>query len=377
VAIRKRHWIVDGIERSRWVVNYTDMSGKRRLKTFSTKKEAVAFSIVAHHEVKRGIHTPASISPTVVQATELWIRNSEAEGLELATIKQRQSHLRVHIQPYFGTEKLASLTTPRITQFLESLRDGGTSAIMRRKALTTLKATLKYSQSKGWVAQNVAAGIQLKSDGRDNKGPLREGFDFPTKAELRKLMDTAVPNRRPLVVTAIFTGMRISELRGLRWTDVDLKAGEIHVRQRADNYNKIGRPKSKAGSRNIPLPPMVIHALKTWKLACPRGDLDLVFPAADGSVESYFSIRRTFWIPLLLDCGIADSGRAKYSFHSLRHAAASLFIAHLGWTPKRLQAVMGHASIAMTFDTYGHLFTDPDDDRQAMKKLEAAVLTKA
>jgi integrase len=228
------------------------------------------------------------------------------------------------------------------------------------------------------VAQNVAAGIKLKSDGRDSKGPLREGFNFPTRAELRKLMDTASPDRRPLVVTAIFSGMRISELRGLRWTDVDLKAGEIHVRQRADNYNKIGRPKSKAGSRNIPVPPIVIHTLRQWKLACPRGDLDLVFPAANGGVESYFTLRRGLWIPLLLECGICDeSGRAKYSFHSLRHAAASLFIAHLGWTPKRLQAVMGHASIAMTFDTYGHLFTDPDDDRQAMKKLEAAVLTKA
>jgi hypothetical protein len=148
MAIRKRHWTVNGVTRWRWIVNYTDMSGKRRLKTFNTKKEADVFSVVAHHEVRRGIHTPASISPTVIQATELWIRNSEAEGLELATIKQRQSHLRVHIRPYFGTEKLASLTTPRITQFLEDLRDGGggVSLVMRRKALATLKATLKFAE---------------------------------------------------------------------------------------------------------------------------------------------------------------------------------------------------------------------------------------
>jgi len=59
---------------------------------------------------------------------------------------------------------------------------------------------------------------------------------------------------------------------------------------------------------------------------------------------------------------------------ALRHAAASLFIAYLGWTPKRLQAVMGQASIAMTFDRYGHLFADHDNDREAMKKLQAAVI---
>jgi integrase len=58
----------------------------------------------------------------------------------------------------------------------------------------------------------------------------------------------------------------------------------------------------------------------------------------------------------------------------LRHAAASLFIAHLGWTPKRVQTVMGHSSIAMTFDLYGHLFEDHDADREAMKKIEAAVI---
>jgi len=58
----------------------------------------------------------------------------------------------------------------------------------------------------------------------------------------------------------------------------------------------------------------------------------------------------------------------------LRHAAASLLIAHLNWTPKRVQAVIGHSSINMTFDLYGHLFEDHDADREAMKKIEAAVV---
>jgi integrase len=73
-------------------------------------------------------------------------------------------------------------------------------------------------------------------------------------------------------------------------------------------------------------------------------------------------------------CGITGGdGRARYPFHSLRHAAASLFIAHLSWTPKRVQAALGHSSIKMTFDTYGHLFADHEGDREAMKKLEAAI----
>jgi integrase len=66
--------------------------------------------------------------------------------------------------------------------------------------------------------------------------------------------------------------------------------------------------------------------------------------------------------------------RGKYGFHMLRHAAASLFIQHLGWSPKRVQTVMGHSSINMTFDLYGHLFEDLAADREAMKKVEAAII---
>jgi integrase len=64
----------------------------------------------------------------------------------------------------------------------------------------------------------------------------------------------------------------------------------------------------------------------------------------------------------------------KFGFHALRHVAASLFIAYLGWTPKRVQVVMGHSSITVTFDLYGHLFEDKAADREAMGKLEAAIV---
>jgi integrase len=79
--------------------------------------------------------------------------------------------------------------------------------------------------------------------------------------------------------------------------------------------------------------------------------------------------------PLQIKCGLVDEdGKARYGFRSLCHTAASLFIAHLNWTPKRVQTVMGHSSIAITFDRYGHLFGDHEGDREAMKKLEAAVV---
>jgi integrase len=178
--------------------------------------------------------------------------------------------------------------------------------------------------------------------------------------------------------------MRASELRGLPWSDIDLDGGVIHVRQRADAWNKIGAPKSKAGKRDIPLAPIVVNALRQWRLECPKGEFDLVFPNGSGNTESLSNIWKRCWIPLQLKCGmVSESGKKhsddrpilapRYGFHSLRHAAASLFIRYLGWSPKRLQTVMGHSSVRMTFDLYGHLFEDVEADRADMAKIEAAI----
>jgi integrase len=376
MSIRKRTWSSGGVERTAWVVDYFDQAGKRRLKTFDTKKAADAWAVTARHEVSQGTHTPASASVTVTEATERWIADCEANGLEFGTIKQRKEHLRLHIAPFLGREKLSSLTAPRVHQFVADMRKAGRSLAMRRKVLTNVKSMLSFAQGQGLVAQNVARGVKIKSDERATAtGPLRAGVDFPTRAELRTIMDTATGRWRSLVIAAVFTGMRASELRGLTWDNVDLDEGVIHVRQRADAWSKIANPKSKAGKRDIPLAPMVVNTLKEWRASCPAGALGLVFPNTLGNVESQANVLSRFWFPLQVQAGlITEKGEPKYTFHSLRHAAASLFIAHLGWTPKRVQSVMGHASVTMTFDRYGHLFEDREGDREAMKKLEAAIV---
>src|SRR5262249_55012005 len=106
---------------------------------------------------------------------------------------------------------------------------------LRRKVLTNIKTILAFAQGQGLVAQNVAPGCEDQERWRAH---LRAGRDFPAMAELRTIMAEATGRWRPFVITAIFTGMGASELRGLKWSDVDLNAAIIHVRRRAEAWGK-------------------------------------------------------------------------------------------------------------------------------------------
>jgi integrase len=173
---------------------------------------------------------------------------------------------------------------------------------------------------------------------------------------------------------AIFTGMRISELRGLAWSAVALDRKSIRVMQRADEYGKLGAPKSRAGAREIPMAPIVGAVLEEWKAICRTSAEGLVFPNSVGKIQNYSNIYNRVFKPMLVENGITDaSGRAKFGIHSLRHAAASLFIEQ-GWNPKKIQTLLGHASINMTMDVYGHLFESPEEDVAMFEKLENDLL---
>lgn len=229
-----------------------------------------------------------------------------------------RQHLRLHIIPYLGKLKLAQLSVPVIRKFEDDLRAGTydgapRSAAMVKRVVVSLGALIADAQERGRVAQNVVRSLRgRRKRGKERKaerrqrGKLKVGVDIPTPAEIKTMVAHLDGKWRPLLLTAIFTGLRASELRGLRWADVDLKKAELHVRQRADRYQVIGKPKSEAGERTVPLPPILVTTLREWKLACPRTDLDLCFPTAvgyrsgrqGGKPQHYVNIIRRGFLPL-------------------------------------------------------------------------------
>src|SRR5262249_53267230 len=159
----------------------------------------------------------------------------------------------------------------------------GRSLDMAKRVIISLGSILGHAMASGLVAHNVVKeqprehrARQRKRESRQRRN-LEAGADFPTTEELRALL-TVQGQWRAFVITAIFTGLRASELRGLAWNDVELGKATLTVRQRADRWNTIGDPKSLSSKREIPLAPMLVNALREWKVACPKGGMNLVFP---------------------------------------------------------------------------------------------------
>ena len=354
----------------RWQASYVDVAGKRRAKLFDRKSDGEAWLIKVGHDLSQGLHTPAATSPTVAQAAALWLKRGRDKNLEETTLKYYEEHVHLHINPFIGAKKLSELTAPVVSAFADRLRDEGRSAEMIRRAIRSLGGIFKEARRRGLASHYPTDDLDLPE--RDDPRPVA-----PTKAELQTIIGNSVGRWRPLILVAIFCGLRASELRGLRWDDINFDDREISIKQRADAKNRIGKLKSKAAYRSIPMPPMVANALREWRLLCPKGEHGLVFPSGAGNVESHSNVLQRGLEPILRRAGVVVSiegiEKPKYGLHSLRHATASLWI-ESGMNAKRIQTLMGHSSIQITFDRYGHWFHDDVADQKAAEDIQLRLL---
>ena len=277
--------------------------------------------------------------------------------------ERRTSAVRMHItvtEVGIGDKLIVQLTRRHVNEFRDRLLLNGRSEHLTRRALSVLKLILDHAIDNGQLFTNAAQGVRvIKSSRIDYKAPV------PSKETIRALIEAAEEDFKPLLIVSALTGLRASELRGRRWQDVDFDKGFIYVRQRADAYNQMGEPKSRAGYRDIPAGPMVLNALRRWKLRCPKSDLGLVFPAPRGGVLQHTNTQSRFR-KLQEEVGV------KLRWHDLRHFAVSLWIEQ-GFSIKEVMTFAGHSSIQMTMERYGHLFPSPDH-QNAMAEVEAKLL---
>jgi integrase len=379
MSVRKRKWSTRlGERKEAWIVDYADGQGDRHIETFAKKKDADAYHDKVRVDVRQGMHTAPSKAATVAEAAREWIKRVEANGMrgdgpaERSTVRQYRQHVDLHINPRLGHVNIAKLTHVRVEAFRDELLEA-LSRPLARKVLTSLKSILKAAKH-GHVADDVTIG-----DSKRNRRKIEAGRDFPTPEEIKRLINAAPDlKRRTLLLMASLAGLRASELRGLRWSDVDLKSAELNVRQRADRFGDIGAPKSHTSVRTIPLAPDLVGGLKEWKLACPKGEAGLVFPTSTGAIEHHKNMLRGLETVMLAARVVDKDGRPKYAMHAFRHFFASWCInpkdrGGRGLATKEVQELLGHSSIVLTMDVYGHMFPRRDD-RKELAEATAALL---
>jgi integrase len=389
MSIRKRTWkTAKGEARSAYLVTYStaEPGGKRKrhFETFDRMSDAKAYYAQVHVDLSKGTHVPSSKSITVEAAGRNWI--DSCGDLERTTVDGYRQHLALHIVPYIGGVKLSALTVGVLRDWQDRLRKGTPapgqetaeprSADLVKRCTTSLGSLLADAQERGHVGQNIVRSLRAnRKRGKERqaerraKGRLKIGIDIPTPAEIDAILAVAKGRWRAFLLVAIRCGLRASELRGLRWSDIDFKKATLNVHQRADAYGKIGPPKSESGERAVPIPPATLQALREWKLACPPGDL--VFPNGLGHVENYANITTRGITPLLIEAGVTNpDGEAKYAgLHAFRHFYASWCINRRadGGLELPLKAVserLGHSNIGITADLYSHLFPRGDDSAE-------------
>jgi integrase len=247
-----------------------------------------------------------------------------------------------------------------------------------RKILTIFKGVLTQARADSLMNHEPTEFIFIRSASRAPTHEIDQGEKTPQLAEIRALLAAMrnrvrTPNKKLrrqrrryklIFETIAFGGTRPGEALGLPWANVDFVRRGIRITQDVEEDGTIGKPKSKAAYRFISMPEHYMRQLRWWKKLCPRSKDDLVFPNWSGRVEFISNLNARGWQPLLKETGlVTKEGRHKYPPKSLRHARASLEI-DKGANANEIKKLMGHSSIRVTYDVYGHLFDAHNTRRQ-------------
>jgi integrase len=325
-------------------------------KTFTTLGDARAWRAETKFALRRGV-ARAPTRTTLNQAAEEWlaaaragiVRNRSGETYKPSALRSYEQALALKVLPELGHLRLSAISRNTVQDLVDRLVAQGLSASTVRNSILPLRAIYRRSVSRSEVLVNPTLGLALPAvRGR------RERVARPSEAHA--LLQALSPADRAIWATALYAGLRRGELRGLRWSDIDFEAGVIRVERSWDEQSGPVAPKSRAGRRRVPLAGPLRAELATHRLRlAPTGQAFVFAGRRKGafSAEALLKRSRTAW---------KRAGLRPIGLHECRHTYAAFMIA-AGVNAKALCSYMGHSSITVTLDRYGHLM--PGDEAQA------------
>jgi integrase len=303
---------------------------------------------------------------TVERYLTYWLNDVAARRLRPTTIGGYEGIIRVHLIPGLGKKQLTHLSPQDVRRLLTVKRQEGLSVRMVQYIHAVLRNALQNAVREELISRNVAKLVQVETPDYD----VGKGLTIEQAQQL--LLALRNTRWQPLYVLALLLGLRRGELLGLRWADVDLDAGVLHIRQnlvRAGGELRIQPPKTRRSRRTLPLPPQVTAALRRQQVtqAAERAtagsswaDNGLVFTTSLGTPMEPRNLTRHFY-------SVRErAGLPEVRFHDLRHTCLTLLLS-LGTNPHVAQAIAGHSHVDVTMMIYAH--TAMTEQTEALGKL--------
>ena len=293
-----------------------------------------------------GVSITTSDKLTVGEFLERWLA-AIGPSVRPRSLMMYRIHVRKHIVPALGQQKLSALTPDQVQTFLNGKID--TLAPKTVNHLRgTLRTALNAAQDWGYVARNVVTKTKPVAAKPRKLRVLDE-------SEARRLLATAEDDRHyALYAVALAMGLRLGEALGLRWEAVDFDTGKLHVRyglQRINGELTLAEPKTEGSNRSIKMPALVVQSLRQHQLQQRQEGIvtPWVFCTLRGTPVDPRNALRQFKA-LLVKAGLPDTIR----FHDLRHSCATLLLAR-GVNVKVIAELLGHSSPQLLLSTYGHV----------------------
>ena len=351
------------------------LEGSRASFTANSKAECQSWLRKMRNQAERGWNYAGS-TMTLEEYLPIWLENSQA-SLRLKTHDQYRRTIEKHILHHVGKIRLKDLHTERVERFYASLLKSGSGVRTVRIVHAVLHRALEKAVRYGLILRNPTQGAALPQYKHAEMLVLDE-------TQVSQLLVAANDSRhKALYHLAVITGMRMGELFGLRWSDLQWISGRIYVRRQVQYVPGHGwsfvEPKTRSGRRTIKLGEGVLQALQEHLVRQQEErtavgerwvENELIFPSKTGTPMDASNLRLDFYQVL------QNAGLPKIRFHDLRHTAASLMLNH-GIPVIVVSKILGHSKPSITMDIYGHLYNEMQDEAaQLMDELVTPICTQ-
>jgi integrase len=346
------------------VRTYYVYAGGRHVAVDGGEKEALSKQAELRGRVARGERVATSGAKFGVVADQWYASKRKLRDRSRANYRAALDNVLI---PRFGHLRLAAITPDAVAALIRELEAKGLAGSTIQNTLKPLTGTFKFAARRGLVTQNPVA--VLTPDERPS--PARREHRELSSVELERLLRVASRFAYfPLIRTAVYTGLRLGELLGLTWADVDFDRAEIHVYRQWTTGGGFSEPKTPSAVRRVVLAPDLVRFLREHKARSRFStETDFVFASKRGTPLGHRNVCRSF-TEITEKAGL--DGEPRFTFHSLRAVYAALMIER-GITSTVLASQMGHADSGVTERKYIHLFNRVRTDEAVRAAVQEAM----